>query len=93
MSRLYTDSLSHVFFDSQETVPASQKTYLAQDLHSGTEYLVTVIAQYPNRVGESVSAKARTSENIHSFTLMPMLELLIAQILLQERVLLRHNKL
>ncbi|XP_060723226.1 collagen alpha-1(VII) chain [Tachysurus vachellii] len=44
----------------QETVPASQKTYLAQDLHSGTEYLVTVSAQYPDRVGESVSAKART---------------------------------
>ncbi|KAG7326181.1 hypothetical protein KOW79_009582 [Hemibagrus wyckioides] len=46
----------------QETVPASQQAYLARDLRSGTDYLVSVIAQYPNSVGESVSAKARTSE-------------------------------
>ncbi|KAB5583833.1 hypothetical protein PHYPO_G00100160 [Pangasianodon hypophthalmus] len=44
----------------QEMVPASQQAYLARDLRSGTEYLVSVIAQYPNSVGESVSAKART---------------------------------
>ncbi|KAK3575599.1 hypothetical protein QTP86_031146 [Hemibagrus guttatus] len=44
----------------QETVPASQQAYLARDLRSGTDYLVSVIAQYPNSVGESVSAKART---------------------------------
>ncbi|TSK42091.1 Collagen alpha-1(VII) chain [Bagarius yarrelli] len=46
----------------QDTVPASQQAYLARDLRSGTDYLVSVIAQYPNSVGESVSAKARTSE-------------------------------
>lgn len=35
---------------------------MARELKSGTDYLVTVIAQYPNSVGEPVSAKARTSE-------------------------------
>uniref|UniRef100_A0A3P9NZE4 Collagen type VII alpha 1 chain n=1 Tax=Poecilia reticulata TaxID=8081 RepID=A0A3P9NZE4_POERE len=44
----------------QESVTASQRTFTAQDLRSGTDYLVTVIAQYPNSVGESVSAKQRT---------------------------------
>ncbi|KAM3877835.1 uncharacterized protein col7a1 [Diretmus argenteus] len=44
----------------QETVAASHKTFTARDLRSGTDYLVTVIAQYPNSVGESVSAKQRT---------------------------------
>ncbi|XP_068598196.1 collagen alpha-1(VII) chain [Brachionichthys hirsutus] len=42
------------------TVSASQRTFAAQELNSGTDYLVTVIAQYPNTVGESVSAKQRT---------------------------------
>lgn len=46
----------------QETVPAGRRTYTARELKSGTDYLVTVIAQYPNSVGESVSAKQRTSE-------------------------------
>ncbi|KAI5109494.1 collagen alpha-1(VII) chain isoform X4 [Silurus meridionalis] len=46
----------------QDTVSANEQTYLARDLRSGTDYLVSVIAQYPNSVGESVSAKARTSE-------------------------------
>lgn len=46
----------------QETVSASQRTFTAQDLRSGTDYLVTIIAQYPNSVGESTSAKQRTSE-------------------------------
>lgn len=32
------------------------------ELRSGTDYLVTVIAQYPNSVGDSVSAKQKTSE-------------------------------
>ncbi|MEQ2182626.1 hypothetical protein GOODEAATRI_024296, partial [Goodea atripinnis] len=45
----------------QETVLASQRTFTARELSSGTDYLVTVIAQYPNSVGESVSAKQRTS--------------------------------
>uniref|UniRef100_A0A3B5MQU2 Collagen, type VII, alpha 1 n=1 Tax=Xiphophorus couchianus TaxID=32473 RepID=A0A3B5MQU2_9TELE len=45
----------------QESVSASQRTFTAQDLRSGTDYLVTVIAQYPNSVGESMSAKQRTS--------------------------------
>ncbi|KAK5612077.1 hypothetical protein CRENBAI_000744 [Crenichthys baileyi] len=44
----------------QETVLASQRTFTARGLSSGTDYLVTVIAQYPNSVGESVSAKQRT---------------------------------
>ncbi|XP_051270453.1 collagen alpha-1(VII) chain isoform X3 [Dicentrarchus labrax] len=44
----------------QETVSASQRTFTARELRSGTDYLVTVIAQYPNSVGESVSAKQRT---------------------------------
>lgn len=74
-------------------MPASQQAYLARDLRSGTDYLVSVIAQYPNSVGESVSAKARTSErnleNMHTLTYMPMLELIIAQIQLQERVLIK----
>lgn len=45
----------------QETVSASQRVFVARELRSGTDYLVTVIAQYPNSVGESVSAKQRTS--------------------------------
>uniref|UniRef100_A0A3Q1H9R2 Uncharacterized protein n=1 Tax=Anabas testudineus TaxID=64144 RepID=A0A3Q1H9R2_ANATE len=44
----------------QDTVSASERTYNAQDLRSGTDYLVTIIAQYPNSVGESTSAKQRT---------------------------------
>ncbi|XP_035379953.1 collagen alpha-1(VII) chain [Electrophorus electricus] len=44
----------------QETVPASQQTYVAKDLHSSTDYLVSVIPQYPNSVGEALSAKTRT---------------------------------
>lgn len=46
----------------QETVSASQRTFTARELRSGTDYLVTIIAQYPNSVGDSVSAKQRTSE-------------------------------
>ncbi|KAI4827322.1 hypothetical protein KUCAC02_030725, partial [Chaenocephalus aceratus] len=44
----------------QDTVPASQRTFSARELRSGTDYLVTVIAQYPNSLGESASAKQRT---------------------------------
>ncbi|XP_059186339.1 collagen alpha-1(VII) chain [Centropristis striata] len=44
----------------QETVSASTRTFTARELRSGTDYLVTVIAQYPNSVGESTSAKQRT---------------------------------
>ncbi|KAG7232561.1 hypothetical protein INR49_008400 [Caranx melampygus] len=44
----------------QETVSATQRTFTARELRSGTDYLVTVIAQYPNSVGESSSAKQRT---------------------------------
>ncbi|KAJ8257173.1 hypothetical protein GJAV_G00182690 [Gymnothorax javanicus] len=44
----------------QETVPAGTRNFFARNLKSGTDYLVTVIAQYPNSVGESVSGKART---------------------------------
>ncbi|KAL0978337.1 hypothetical protein UPYG_G00169230 [Umbra pygmaea] len=44
----------------QETVTAGQRSFVAKELKSATDYLVTVIAQYPNSVGESVSAKSRT---------------------------------
>ncbi|XP_051562763.1 collagen alpha-1(VII) chain-like isoform X2 [Myxocyprinus asiaticus] len=44
----------------QETIPSSQQSYVARELRSGTDYLITVIAQYPNSLGESISAKART---------------------------------
>uniref|UniRef100_A0A3B4CGT1 Collagen, type VII, alpha 1 n=1 Tax=Pygocentrus nattereri TaxID=42514 RepID=A0A3B4CGT1_PYGNA len=44
----------------QETLPSSQQIYVARELRSGTDYLVSVIAQYPNSVGEAMSAKART---------------------------------
>uniref|UniRef100_A0A3P9A9C8 Collagen, type VII, alpha 1 n=1 Tax=Esox lucius TaxID=8010 RepID=A0A3P9A9C8_ESOLU len=44
----------------QETVSGSQRSFVAKELKSGTDYLVTVIAQYPNSVGEPVSAKSRT---------------------------------
>ncbi|KAI9522930.1 hypothetical protein NQZ68_032492 [Dissostichus eleginoides] len=44
----------------QDTVPASQRTFSARELRSGTDYLVTIIAQYPNSLGESASAKQRT---------------------------------
>lgn len=50
------------FSPLQETVFANQRSFVARELKSGTDYLVTVIAQYPNSVGEPVSAKARTSE-------------------------------
>ncbi|XP_066555651.1 collagen alpha-1(VII) chain [Amia ocellicauda] len=42
------------------TVRALETSYVARGLKSATEYLVTVIAQYPNSVGESVSGKSRT---------------------------------
>ncbi|KAJ3602327.1 hypothetical protein NHX12_030086 [Muraenolepis orangiensis] len=44
----------------QENVAAHQRTFTARELRSGTDYLVTVISQYPNSVGESTSAKQRT---------------------------------
>ncbi|KAG1942644.1 collagen alpha-1(VII) chain [Pimephales promelas] len=44
----------------QETIPSNQQSYISRELRSGTDYLITVIAQYPNSLGESVSAKART---------------------------------
>ncbi|KAM6927203.1 uncharacterized protein col7a1 [Xenentodon cancila] len=44
----------------QESVTANQRFFTARELRSGTDYLVTIIAQYPNSVGESVSAKQRT---------------------------------
>ncbi|KAG9332545.1 hypothetical protein JZ751_014643, partial [Albula glossodonta] len=39
----------------QDTVPAGQRNYTAKDLKSGTDYLVTIIAQYPNRSLPGVS--------------------------------------
>ncbi|CAL8338963.1 unnamed protein product [Merluccius merluccius] len=44
----------------QEAVSASQRIFTARELRSGTDYLVTVLSQYPNSVGESTSAKQRT---------------------------------
>ncbi|CDQ93559.1 unnamed protein product [Oncorhynchus mykiss] len=44
----------------QETVSAGQRSFVARELKSETDYLVTIIPQYPNSVGEPVSAKART---------------------------------
>uniref|UniRef100_A0A672SQM2 Collagen, type VII, alpha 1 n=1 Tax=Sinocyclocheilus grahami TaxID=75366 RepID=A0A672SQM2_SINGR len=44
----------------QETIPSNQQSYTARELRSGTDYLITVIAQYPNSLGESVSGKTRT---------------------------------
>uniref|UniRef100_A0A673LG20 Collagen, type VII, alpha 1 n=1 Tax=Sinocyclocheilus rhinocerous TaxID=307959 RepID=A0A673LG20_9TELE len=44
----------------QETIPSNQQSYTARELRSGTDYLITVIAQYPNTLGESVSGKTRT---------------------------------
>uniref|UniRef100_A0A8C2EGL9 Collagen, type VII, alpha 1 n=1 Tax=Cyprinus carpio TaxID=7962 RepID=A0A8C2EGL9_CYPCA len=44
----------------QVTIPSNQQSYTARELRSGTDYLITVIAQYPNSLGESVSGKART---------------------------------
>ncbi|KAM9408211.1 uncharacterized protein col7a1 [Pholidichthys leucotaenia] len=44
----------------QDSVSASQRTFTARELRSGTDYLVTIIAQYPNSVGNSASAKQRT---------------------------------
>lgn len=52
-----------LYFDLKETIGSSQLSYIARELRSGTEYQITVIAQYPNSLGEPVSAKARTSEN------------------------------
>lgn len=46
----------------QETVPAHQRNFTAVGLRSGTDYLVTVIAQFPNSVEDAVSAKKKTSE-------------------------------
>ncbi|MBN3274147.1 CO7A1 protein, partial [Polyodon spathula] len=42
------------------SVGSADTTSVLQDLKSATDYLVSVIAQYPNSVGESVSGKART---------------------------------
>lgn len=41
--------------------PGETSTVL-RGLRGGTDYLVTVIAQYANSIGESVSGKGRTRE-------------------------------
>lgn len=46
----------------QVSVASADTTSVLQDLKPATDYLVSVIAQYPNSVGESVSGKTRTSE-------------------------------
>ncbi|KAM9813472.1 uncharacterized protein col7a1 [Neosynchiropus ocellatus] len=46
----------------QETIAANQRAFTARQLRSGTDYLVTVIPQYPNSEGESVSAKQATRQ-------------------------------
>lgn len=65
--------LDPLSFDLQETIASSSRSYTARELRSGTEYLITVIAQYPNSLGESVSGKARTSENCTQFKYVPSL--------------------
>ncbi|XP_058844205.1 collagen alpha-1(VII) chain-like isoform X2 [Acipenser ruthenus] len=42
------------------SVASADTTSVLQDLKPATDYLVSVIAQYPNSVGESVSGKTRT---------------------------------
>ncbi|XP_069045767.1 collagen alpha-1(VII) chain isoform X3 [Lepisosteus oculatus] len=42
-------------------VGSAERSHVARGLKSATDYLVTVIAQYPNSVGESVSGKTRTN--------------------------------
>ncbi|XP_063072315.1 collagen alpha-1(VII) chain [Engraulis encrasicolus] len=47
----------------QVTVGPEVQTYTAQSLRSGVDYLVSVIAQYPNSVGEAISAKSGTKSS------------------------------
>lgn len=46
----------------QVSVGSGETSTVLRGLKSGTDYLVTVIAQYANRIGESVSGKGRTRE-------------------------------
>ncbi|KAG8007853.1 Collagen alpha-1(VII) chain [Nibea albiflora] len=63
----------------QESVAANQRTFTARELRSGTDYLVTVIAQYPNSVGDFVAAKQRTnSTSITLESLQPDTEYVIS---------------
>lgn len=51
-----------------DTVPAQvslgprETSAVLRGLRAGTEYMVTVTAQYANSIGESVSSRARTRE-------------------------------
>ncbi|XP_048110377.1 collagen alpha-1(VII) chain-like [Alosa alosa] len=47
----------------QVTVGPDQQSYTARKLRGGTDYLVSVIAQYPNSIGEAVSAKSGTKSS------------------------------
>ncbi|XP_032094990.1 collagen alpha-1(VII) chain [Thamnophis elegans] len=50
-----------VMSERQEvSVGSGETSTVLRGLKSGTDYLVTVIAQYANRIGESVSGKGRT---------------------------------
>ncbi|KAL7986113.1 hypothetical protein Chor_011279, partial [Crotalus horridus] len=44
----------------QISVGSGETSTVLRGLKSGTDYLVTIIAQYANRIGESVSGKGRT---------------------------------
>lgn len=47
---------------TQVSVGPRETSTVLRGLRAGTEYLVTVIAQYANSVSESVSVRARTRE-------------------------------
>lgn len=46
----------------QISVGSGETSTVLRGLKSGTDYQVTIIAQYANRIGESVSGKGRTRE-------------------------------
>lgn len=46
----------------QINVAPKETSAVLRGLRPGTEYLVTIIAQYANSIGESVSSRGRTRE-------------------------------
>lgn len=46
----------------QVSLGAGETSAVLRGLREGTDYLVTIIAQYANSIGESVSGKGRTRE-------------------------------
>ncbi|XP_028823049.1 collagen alpha-1(VII) chain isoform X2 [Denticeps clupeoides] len=56
----------------QDTVGAEQNSFLLRGLRSGTDYLISIITQYPNSLGEPISSKART-KSLPSVTVLRLL--------------------